>query len=157
MQNWKKLASTCAALAVFSFGVASHAGVTEPVNNNHALATPAWAGTMAIFAGGTGTGFGNDSEEISSSDDNDWWLMTVDKTCASGRLWRVRITPNASSNPNADLDVRVYDLRGNQIGMSQNSGINEYVDVSAQNTATVILRVYSWSGTSSYHLGMDCF
>ncbi|MGC4038746.1 MAG: M4 family metallopeptidase [Chitinophagaceae bacterium] len=117
-------------------GVGTAAAPPPPTctDNFESNNTQATAKTLPLNTDNTAT--------IGSSTDKDWFKFT---TTSSAPKLKVTLT-----NLPADYDVRLYNSKGTQLGVSQNGGtINESITYNTTKSASYYLQVYGYSGATS--------
>ncbi len=79
---------------------------------------------------------------IHNSTDRDWFSFTTTASGTSNDQVRIDF-PTAG-----DLDIRLYDANGTQIGISQGSGPSETISLSGRAAGTYFLEVYGYNGAT---------
>jgi len=97
-----------------------------------------------------GAGWSVGVESIASSSDVDYIYLACD-----GRP--VRAASVDFTHARGDIDIYVYDLAGNLLGISQGVTDHERVDVSRFGTQLVVVKVYGYNGAiNDYGLHIEC-
>jgi hypothetical protein len=87
------------------------------------------------------------------ADSADWYRFSITGTGSSSSYVSI-----ASSSSQADLDLRVYDANGNQIGISESPTNNERVSLEGRAAGTYFVNVYDTGGlqtSPNYTLTVD--
>jgi hypothetical protein len=87
-------------------------------------------------------------------DPNDGYSNQHDFTLSNAAYFRIAIPPEATE-PNADLDIFVYDPNGDQVASSTNGGTDEQVDILLPMDGTWSVYVHGWAapgGDSDYDM-----
>jgi hypothetical protein len=134
-----------------SFVASQSSRAAEPQNDIDPWAWWTQNGELRIFdAKGTDQFWGIGHESIEWSGDVDF----VGFSCA-GRT--VKAASIHFSHAAGDLDMRVYDFAGNQLGISQGYTDQERVDVSAFGKQLLVVKTYGWGGAmNEYGLTVEC-
>ena len=88
-------------------------------------------------------------------DPTDGFSDAVSIEVSDGTLLRVALPPDAVDDPEADLDLYLFDPSGNQVATSTNGGTDELIDVADPADGTWTLYVHGWQapgGSTDYSL-----
>jgi hypothetical protein len=147
---------SCAAIAA-GFGLLMVArpslADSEPYNNNYPWSTDVFENTVSMWElrPPYNSGTNNWTESINPRGDKDYFVMT----CGGREVQSVYI---GILDNIGDLDIKVYDLNGNFLGVSQGVTGYESVDVSSRHLQAVVLYVYGYNSqyTGSFSHQATC-
>jgi hypothetical protein len=139
MNAFRRLVSIAIAAAAVAWSVPGFA--LEPGNDKLPWNTFGFFDTTVYSSTGAGARFGQGYEQIASSSDVDYVVVT----CAGRPVRSVSIE---FTHAKGDLDMVAFDLAGAQLGKSNGTTNVEVVNVQGQGKQVVVMKVYGFQGAA---------